>query len=145
MTFAEDIRKTVSSARSIPGELGLREHTVRMRRSLWSGDYTGDGTTQDQFVEAIEGEHPPRVRWLTDGQRALGEHAEGSVEIGPMTPEFVGGGIDFGALIGSALDKGEQLEVLITGPRHPSGGTYRITKARYQSALSYYLICEPSK
>ena len=145
MTFAEDIRQTVASARSIPGQLGLREHSVELKRSLWSGDYTGEGLSHDQFGEVLEDGHPPKVRWLTDSQRALGEHAEGTVEVGPITPAFAGGGIDWGALVGSLLDSGEVLEVLITGPRHPDGTTYRITKARYQSALSYYLVCEPFK
>jgi hypothetical protein len=145
MALRDDLLPLVSSVRSIAGQIGIRMHSVAIVSGSWSGDHTGDGT-EDQTATAITeaGGHPPKVRWLNDEQIAVGQLAKGTVEIGPITPSFPGGGTDLATLVGAALTRGETIHLRITGPAHPDGALYRVIDIRADRAFRYMLKASPT-
>lgn len=132
-------------ARAIAGEQhGLRPHTASIIQTIWSGAHTGDGSRSETETAIVEaGGQPPKIRWLNDEALALGNLAKGSVQVGPITPLFSGGGTDLVAIQGTALLAGDTLHVRITGPKHPTGALYRITKVDEDRALRYMITAEP--
>lgn len=144
MSTIDDLRAIAHRARGIPGSMGMRPHRVWLCRSTWSSGTLGAGTESEGDVELTEGGgQPPKVEWLDSEALALGGYAVGSVEVGNLTPAFVGGGVSFSELIGVAVESGETLFVRIVGPRHPEGVRYRIRETRHKSAVSYSIVCSP--
>ena len=144
-TLADSLKGLVYSVRSLPGQLGLRPHRVWLLRRSWSGSHTGAGTRSDlEFPITEGGKQPPKVRWLSDEEIAVGSLAAGTVEIGPITPKHKGGGTDLSILDGSTLTMGQVRHVWILGPQHPKGAAYRITKISADRALHYTLTACPA-
>lgn len=143
-TLAEQLRKTCYAVRAIPGALGLRPHTVEIVTGVWSGSHTGEGLVTEGSTPLVEANNqPPKLRWLTQEERALGDLAEGSVVIGPVTPAFQGIGIDIGAFNAAALGRGQTLHLKITGPQHPRGAIYRITNLSADHSMHYTITAAP--
>jgi hypothetical protein len=144
MTLAASLRKLAFNVRAIPGQLGVRPHRVSILKRSWSGPHTGDGTRTDVEIDIVEANgQPPKVRWLSDEQIAVGSLEAGTVEIGPITPRFVGGGTDLGTIDGSTLIKGEVRMLRIVGPQHPTGAVYQITRISADRALHYTIQATP--
>jgi len=144
MSFADSLKPILYGARAFAGQLGFRPHAVEILTGAWSGAHTGDGTeTATALPIAESGGQPPKTRWLNDEQIALGGLPRGTVEIGPITPSFPGGGTLLATLAGDALVRGETIHVRITGPKHPSGALYRLTSLTADKALSYKLQAQP--
>lgn len=145
MTLAAGLRKLAYSVRAIPGQLGVRPHRVSVLRRSWSGPHVGDGTRTDVEVDIVEaGGQPPKVRWLSDEELAVGSLNPGTVQIGPITPAFPGGGTNLGTLDGSALTAGQVRHLWIVGPQHPNGAAYKVTKLTADRALHYTIQATPA-
>lgn len=145
MSFASDLLATITSIRGLPGQLGLRPHTVALVEQSWSGDHTGQGTLTETSTPIVEGgSQPPRVHWLTEEQRLVSGLPQGTVQVGPITPEHQGGGTDLSGLVGVDLSAGETRHLRITGPMHPTpGALYRITSVMADRALRYMVRATP--
>lgn len=148
MSLASDrrnaYRQICYAARRIPGEHGLREHTVSVVTAAWSGSHAGDGTETETITSITESSgYPPKVRWLTDEQTMVGGLDSGTIEVGPITPEHNGGGTAFSTLVGAALTDGQTIQLLITGPMHPTGARYVVTKHLADRALRHMLQAKP--
>lgn len=140
MSFAEDIRATLTSIRAIPGQYGLRPHSVTIVRVSFSGDHTGDGAVYDNETPITEGDgQPPKVRWLNQEELALGSLPNGSCTIGPITPVV---GLDLSLL--SNVLTGGTVALRIVGPQHPNGALYRITQVNADRGLHYTLVAKPA-
>ncbi|MEO8095792.1 MAG: hypothetical protein ABI632_12800, partial [Pseudolysinimonas sp.] len=100
MTLATNLKRALYRVRSINGRLGLRPHSVEMIDTSWSGPQVGDGieTIWSWPVTEYSGENP-KVRWLTTEEIAVGSLLKGTVTIGPITPNFTGGGTELLTLI----------------------------------------------
>ena len=145
MTLASGLRKLAWSVRAIPGQLGVRPHRVSILKRTWSGSHVGDGTRTDVETDIVEaGGQPPKVRWLSDEELAVGGLNPGTVEIGPITPAFPGGGTALSLLDGSTLDEGEVRHLWIVGPQHPNGAAYRVKKLTADRALHYKIQAMPA-
>src|SRR5512146_450707 len=102
--------------RNLPGIHGLRVHTVSVVTATWSGSHVGDGAETKTTTEIVErGGLPPKIRWLSQEELTVGGLDRGTVEIGPITPDFSAGGTSFGTLLGDSLAAGGTLQLLITG------------------------------
>ena len=137
-------RAIVARYRPIPGQHGLRPHTVEVGLTTWSGAHTGDGdptTTWTLIAEA--GGIPPKVSQLKGDEIAIGNLADGAIKIGPITPDFSGGGTSAATLMQSSIVTGQTRHLRITGPMHPNGALYAIKNSDFSSALHYYLTAEP--
>lgn len=145
MTLAAGLRKLAYSVRAIPGQLGVRPHRVSVLKRSWSGSHVGDGDRTDVETDIVEaGGQPPKVRWLSDEELAVGSLNPGTVEIGPITPAFPGGGTRLGTLDGSELAAGNVRHIWIVGPQHPRGAAYKVTKLTLDRALHYTIQATPA-
>jgi hypothetical protein len=143
-SLVPSLRKTLYSARSIAGQLGFRIHTVSVVIARTGGPRTGDGGRWERVTPITEaGGQPPKVRWLKDEEKALGSLPDGTVEIGPITPEFTGGGTEANVITGDNIEEGAVMLVRITGPQHPEGADYRVTARTLDRALRYMLRAVP--
>ncbi len=143
MSLVSDLKKTLYDARSIAGRLGFRTHTVALVQHYAMGQHTGDvDLSSAQPIHERDG-YPPKVVWLNDEQLTLAGLGNGAIDIGPITPEFPGGGTDLSALTGADLSTGDTLHLLITGPNHPNGALYRIKSVTAEKALNYKIRAVP--
>jgi hypothetical protein len=148
MSFAENMRATLARCRAIPGELGLRPHAVEIVTRSYSGAHTGDGDAAESAVQVLNVDQNPRCRWLTDEQRALGGLVKDAVDIGPITPGSIWSQwVDMNGSIetvdGTNTETGETLQLRITGPNHPNGALYRITRIQRDRAMRIVIRAEP--
>lgn len=144
MSLVEELRKTLFGARAIAGQLGFRPHTVAIIQTSWSGAHTGEGSSTESVIPITEGGgQPPKVRSLKDDEVAVGQLPQGTLEIGPVTPSFPGGGTDLSYLTGANLDRGDERFVLITGPSAPNGSRYRVVSVNTDKALRYMIRAVP--
>lgn len=143
MTLADDLKPLARSIRGIPGQFGIRPHTVALLERSWDGTYTGDGTRTDATVALTEGGgYPPKVRWLSDEDVAVGGLSNGTIEVGPITAD--GSGIEILANIrGDDLENGDARYLVVTGPKHPNGAKYRITRITADRAIHYTIQARP--
>jgi hypothetical protein len=143
MGFRDDMRALTYNVRSIPGlTFEMRPYTVHVRVTTWSGTHPGDGTetaTSTAITEA--GGQPPKVRWLSDEEKALGTLPDGTVEVGPITPDFGSGGTALSVLAPSTA--GSTVHYILTGPEHPNGGVYERAGVRTDRAFHYLLTLKP--
>ncbi len=146
MTIADDIKVLARSIRAIPGQFGLRPHRVYLVTAEWTGIYSGDGQRVEDEVEITESDNqPPKVRWLTDDEIAVGNGAisNGTIEIGPITSEFSGGGITMAELRASTIDAGGTVVLRIVGTKYPEGAFYRLTEVRADRVIHWKLRAAP--
>lgn len=144
MTLRDDLLPTVFDARGIAGDLGFREHSVEIITVFLQGTHTGDGARAESSLPLLEGDgQNPKVRWAKSEDMAMGLVPKGFVTVGPITPEFVGGGTDLSELTGASLDTGEVRLMRITGPQHPEGADYTINDIKAERALRYIITGFP--
>lgn len=135
-------RQIVNRARAIPGERGLRVHTLERVVK-----FAGDSAREDLFdkvtpiVEANG--QPPKLRQITSEEATVGNLNPGTWIAGPITPEFPGGGIKLALLRGDDLTPNDKLYFRITGPEHPHGALYRRSKLSLDAALHVTLQLIP--
>ncbi len=144
MVAADSFKRLARAKRAIPGRMGLRPHTVELLAVSWTGTYSGDGTRfEDSFPITETDGQPPKVRWLTDDEIAVGSISSGTIEVGPITSEFTGGGITMDELQATTLGTGGSRVLRIVGPKHPNGAFYRITEVRADRAIHWKLRAAP--
>lgn len=145
MATADKWRRIADKHRALPAKFGLREHTVELVTSQWSGARDGDG---DEFKTSVpitvSGGAPPKVRFPSQKEVALGLYPVGSVVIGPFTPSYGSGGFDRSSLNGDRLQTYDGLVVRVTGPQCPKGMLYRVNNGNVDRALRVTLTCEPA-
>jgi len=143
MALADDLIAVIWSIRSIPGQFGLRPHTVQIINRFAYGQHTGDVDLSSATPLVEHGNTNPKVRWLDDEALAVGGLPSGTVEIGPITPKFDAGGTALATLDARNLDTGDSLHLLITGPKHPSGALYKVVRINADRAMHYMLRATP--
>lgn len=142
MTFADDIKATLTSIRSIPGQMGLRPYSVKTVVRCAHGDLdslsleSGYTETETEITEA--GGYPPKVRQLSDEERTHWGFSRGSYRVGPITPAHTGGGTELSALMREE-DWRDKLFVVLTGPEWPNGARFRVVDVESDRALHYTL------
>jgi hypothetical protein len=142
VTFRDGLRQAVHRIRAIPNAFGVRPYSVVVRTKTWSGAEVGEGSTTTVNTAITEHDGtPPKVRWLDDQEIALGGYSSGSIEIGPVTPDFPGGGTLL-ALLAPDPAVNSTVQVIITGPAYPSGGVFRIRDVEHHRGYQYRLRCE---
>lgn len=144
-SLVPSLRKTLYSARSIAGQLGFRPYSVAIVIGSWAGEYVGRNGRVDQLEPITEsGGHAPKVRFLNEEQRALGGLAIGSCTVGPITPEFTGGGTTLRELLPAVVSQ-QTVHVKITGPAYPDGALFTIEEIKTDRVLRWLLICKPTQ
>lgn len=143
MTVRDDLLPIVYSVRAIPGQFGIRMYSLTVRVSSWSGAHPGDGIETVVSTTAITeaGGQPPKVRFLNDEERALGGLPDGTVDVGPITPDHPGGGTSLAVLAPST--DGTIVHYILTGPDMPTGATFERVSIGTDHALHYTLRLKP--
>jgi hypothetical protein len=145
MARADKWRRVADKFRALPDAFGLREHTVQLEVSQYSGELPGDGDKYSRYTPITVGNgSPPKVRFPSQKEVALGLFASGSVVIGPFTPDFGSGGFSRPNIDGSLLDTYVGMKILVTGPQCPNGMHYRVNNSNVDRALRIVLTCEPA-
>jgi len=140
----DSFRQIANDVRAIAGrDFSIRPYTVERLESVNAGDYQLEGTETETAVEITVDGQPPKVRWLSDEELALGGMASGTVEVGPITPDHAGGGHSWAVLCGGDLSEGDRLAYRLTGPEHPTGALYRFCGGKHDRALHYLIRLRP--
>lgn len=95
MSLKDDLLPLVDDVRAIAGELGFRPFQVWARKTTYSGSRVGDGSPTVTETRLLVGRQDPKVREIKSKDVIAGsqEFTSAVYEIGPLTPEFPGGGI----------------------------------------------------
>lgn len=138
-------RRLANRIRAIPGQrFGLRPYTVAVLLKEYSGTYTGDGTETETETAIVEANgQPPKVRFLKDEERALADMPAGSVEVGPITPDFAGGGTAIATLKQSSAAAQDAVQWKLTGPEFPNGALFVAEGFKTDRALHYRVRLRP--
>jgi len=145
MGFRDDIRALAYELRAMAGrDFEIRPYTVSVVVKAWSGTYPGEGfeTSTTTAITEADGQ-PPKVRFLNDEQIALGGLPRGSIKVGPITPDFPGGGTSITTLTGNGADAGESFYFLITGPEFPNGARYLLKATESDRTFRYTVTLSP--
>jgi hypothetical protein len=130
--------------RHLPGDFGLREHTVVLLQTVFSGAQTGEAAKTETLAKLLEKDgRNPKVRWVSEEEIALGSLAAGSIKVGPITPDFSIGGTPMSSLRASTLASKGTYHLLVTGPMHPNTVKYKLIGIEGHQALHRYLVAEP--
>lgn len=139
-SFRDGMRKLAYRARAIPGKLGFRPYTVAVEVKTWPGDRTGQGTPTVTTTAITEANgQPPKVRWLSNEEIVVAGYDRMTAEIGPITPDFPGGGTTLATLKGKNAPAKSEVFVVLTGPDFPSGARFTIVGDNSDRALRYML------
>jgi len=142
MSFRDSIRQLAHSVRAIPGQLGMRPYTVQVVSAVWSGAERGQGTETVTTTAITEADgQPPKVRQLNSEEIAVGGYAEGTWEIGPITPDFPGGGTLISTLQPDPADN-TLVHIVLTGPAYPDGQRCQVKGVTDHRAFQYMLKVE---
>jgi len=124
LTLAEELLPTLHELRGIAGELGFHPYRVTVVTMTGGNLAKGIKPVETQRLELTEGDgYAPRVRFLNKNDFLRGAPAKATVEVGPVTPAFDGGGLSFSDIEPSYLGPGTQVFYLIEGPGFAEGGT----------------------
>lgn len=143
MAFRDNLRKAVGAVRAIPGVYGVRPYTVQVEVKSWSGAERGEGVAVTDTTTIAENGVPPKVRWLRDEELAVGGYASGAVEVGPITPDYPGGGTALSTLV-PTLPANSTLRYILTGPRYPDGAHFVMKQVRHDRGYQYSVVLEPA-
>lgn len=144
-TFRDSILPSMNAIRAIPGQLGWRPYTIAIETRTWSGNEIGEGTetvTSTPIVEQYG--QPPKVRWLDPEQLALGGYERATIEIGPMTPAYPGGGMLDTVLDPQNLANNSVVQFKLVGPLYPNGAYCRLVSFNHDRAGHYTLRVQVS-
>ena len=144
-SFRNDIRKLAYELRSMAGrDFEIRPYTVSVVTRVWSGDQPGEGISTATTTPITEADgQPPKVRVLNDEQLALGNLPRGAVKVGPITPDFPGGGTSFDTLSPAGLSAGDSFYYVLTGPDYPTGARFVLKEAQADKTFGYKVTLVP--
>lgn len=143
-TQRDSLRRIANRARAIPGaQFGLRPYTVSVTTISWTGDHPGEGTETVTTTAITELGQPPRVRQLSSEELALGSLPRGTVEVGPVTPDYAGGGTSWSTLTGGGVAAGAEFFFTLTGPEFPTGARFVLAGSTSDRALGYRVTLKP--
>lgn len=141
MPSANHYRRIADRARKIPARHGLREYQVEAWVTEYGGSLVGSGiriVTRTPLT--VAGGYPPKVRFPSQQEVALGVASIGSATVGPLTPDYGSGGILRSLLDGDSLTEGQLLQIYIIGPNYPNGCLFRQHQFNVDRALRLTLV-----
>lgn len=95
MSLKDDLLPVVDALKAIPGELGFRPFQVWVRTTTYAGPRVGVGARSVTETQLLVGGQNPKVREVKSKDVVAGtpELMDATFDIGPLTPEFAGGGV----------------------------------------------------
>jgi len=134
-------RRIANEKRAIPHARGLREFEVYTVRIQYSESLQRGEPASVVTRITNGGGINPKVRSVNDEQRALSGLPEGSIIVGPITPEYADGTGTGGTpyeTLDPELDDGDQFNYVTVGPGTPPGGSrYELVSVDPDHALRF--------
>ncbi len=123
-TLVEGFLPTLDAARGLLGAFGLRPFRVSVLVRTWSGRRVGEGDSTDEVTPIKVGGGDPKVRQVDprDVVASGGDLTMGMFDIGPMTPEFEGGGTTYDSIDPPAHGNATEVFFVVWGPGLPATG-----------------------
>ncbi len=155
MALVERLIPQIDRLRAIPAKYGLRSYTVTLRVTTWNPDATDDtdiqlGRGTSSVVEtpiALAGGARPKVRRVNykETVAAGGKYQQGDFRIGPMTPNYLGGGLTFAMMAPTGTrDARTHYHFVLTGPDLPAGGMLcQPVQEEADHPMHRYLVVRP--
>lgn len=124
MALRDDLLPVADAARAIAGELGFRRYQVWVRKTVSAGSRVGLGATTVTETRLLVGGQDPRVREVRSNVEVAGspELMGAEYEIGPLTPEFAGGGIAESTINPEYDGSATAIHFVLKGPGLPASG-----------------------
>lgn len=124
MSLMTELRPVVDRLRALPAELGFRTYQVWVRKTQYAGTKVGEGTKSVTDTRLLVGGRDPKVREVKrkDNVAGMSQSVAATYDIGPLTPEFAGGGIAESLVKPEANSTPTTIMFLIKGPGLPSDG-----------------------
>jgi hypothetical protein len=125
MSLKDDLLPLIDELRAIPGDLGFRPYEVWVRVSTYAGPRgTGMGAQNVSETRLLVGGQNPKVREVkrSDVVAGTAELIEAEFDIGPLTPEFAGGGTQESVINPPKSSVPTEVFFLLKGPGMPSEG-----------------------
>lgn len=124
MSLKDELLPLVDELKAIPGELGFRPYQVWVRTVESAGSRSGIGARTLSETRLLVGGQDPKVREVkredvTAGNKA---HLEAEYDIGPLTPEFAGGGVAEDTINPQQTGTPAQVFFVLKGPGLPTSG-----------------------
>ncbi len=145
MGFRDDMRAIAYNLRSLAGDpYEIRPYTVKVVTRTWTGNVIGEGSELVATTTITEANgQSPKVRFLNDEQLALGGLPKGSIQVGPITPDFPGGGTTWETISGGGVEPGEMFHYILTGPEFPTGARFLLVGGNSDRAFRYMVTLRP--
>lgn len=124
MTLKDDLLPLVDELRGIAGELGFRPYQVWVRKTTYAGNRVGVGAQSVTETRLLVGGEDPKVREVRRKDVAAGtaEYVDAEYDIGPLTPEFSGGGIAESVINPERDGSPTAVAFVLKGPGMPENG-----------------------
>ena len=147
MAFHDTLLPMIDRIRGIPGKLGLCDITVTVRVRKWDEGQVGLGDPTDTDTPILVGQNQnPKVRRVSYKETVAGggRYQEGSYKVGPLTPQFAGGGVAFSD-IAPPVQPGTEVYYILKGNDTPPEGTVCTAAAEQgDHPLHMYLMLTPT-
>jgi hypothetical protein len=156
MTFRTSILKSIDRIRGIPHRsFDIRPYTVTLRVTTWAPPSTDDtdiqigrGTQTDTDTPiTLAGGARPKVKRVSHRETvaAGGKYQQGDFRIGPLTPDYLGGGLTFATMAPTGTgDARTQYYFVLRGPDLPADGMLCTpVQEEADHALHMYLVVRP--
>lgn len=126
MSLKDDLLPLVDEYRGIAGELGFRPYQVWVRKTSYAGPRAGLGARTVTDTRLLVGGQDPKVRIVRNKDVASGtsEFQATEFEIGPLTPEFAGGGVPEDVVYPERSSTPTTVLFLLKGPGLPDEGLF---------------------
>ncbi len=124
MALRERLLRSVDRIRAIPGKFGVHRYQVWVRVSTYSGTRVGLGTETVTETRLLVGGRDPHVKQTRNKDIVAGtsELEAAEFDIGPLTPEFFGGGVEPSTINPAKGTSPGTTMYLLKGPGLPSDG-----------------------
>lgn len=123
MSLKDDLLPLIDQLRAIPGSLGFRPYQVWVRTTTYAGVRATSAATVTETRLLVGGQNP-KVREVRRKDVAAGtsEFVSAEYEIGPLTPEFPGGGVSQSTLDPEKTSAAGTVLFVLKGPGLPTTG-----------------------
>lgn len=124
MSLKDDLLPLIDTLRAIPGDLGFRPYQVWVRTTTYAGPRVGVGAKTVTETRLLVGGQDPKVREVRRKDVFAGtpESVNAEYDIGPLTPEFAGGGVSESTINPEKTSTPTTVTFLLKGPGLPTEG-----------------------
>ncbi len=123
-TLKDKLLPVGDKARRIAGKLGFRPYQVWVRISVYAGTRAAQGASSYTETRLLVGDQNPKVREVKRKDIVAGSLAlvEAEYDIGPLTPQFPGGGVAFSTVDPVRGSSPMVVHYVLKGPGLPTAG-----------------------